>query len=240
MSKGADFVVTGMALKPVLPAVGGKFTAMITVQNQGVLSGKAGHLYVWTDKPAPAAVGEKSDKSAALGTLKPGQVKLVKLSLTAPKTWDKFILRALVDARDVTREDDEYNNQETEVYVTGLPNFEVAGVRISPEIPVAGKTFTAYVTVTNSGEVAGNAGYLDLWADSSGLATTPVPGPKTKGGKYKTIGTLQPGQERVFTVTGLKAPAGHGLDPGDAHRQPRQDVGNGRDRQLVRVRLRHE
>ena len=94
------------------------------------------------------------------------------------------------------------------MYDTGLPDFEILGVSITPETPAAGKTFTAYVTVTNSGEVAGDAGYLDLWADSSALPATPEPGKKTKGNKYKTVGILQPGQEKVITVTGLKTPLG--------------------------------
>jgi hypothetical protein len=205
-ASGPDLVVTSIVLAPALPAVGGKFTATITVKNQGILSGKAGNLYVWLDKPGTAAVGEKGDKSASVSTLKPGVSKTVKMSLTAPKTWGTFTLRAFIDAKNVTAEDDEYNNQETFVYDTGLPDFRITGVRISPELPVAGKTFTAYVTVINAGEVAGNAGYLDLWADSSALPAIPVAGPKTKGNKSKTVGTLLPGQEKLITVTGLKAP----------------------------------
>ena len=204
---GADFVITGIAIAPEPPAVGGKLTATITVLNQGTKSGKAGSLCVWRDKPTMAAVGEKSDKSASLSTLKPGQAKTVKMALTAPKTWGTFTLRAFVDAKNVTAEADEINNQETYAYDTGLPEFEILEVWTSPEFPVAGKTFTAYVTVTNSGEVAGNAGSLDVWADSSSLADSPVPGGKTKGNKYKTVGILQPDQEKTITVTGLKAPA---------------------------------
>ena len=63
------------------------------------------------------------------------------------------------------------------------------------------------MTVTNAGEVAGNGGSLDLWTDSSVLSATPVPGGKTKGNKYKSVGTLQPGQEKSIAVTGLKMPA---------------------------------
>ena len=209
---GADFVVTGIAITPGLPAVGGRFTATVTVLNQGTQKGKGGTLYVWLDKPETAAVGEKGDKSASISTLKPGQSKTVKMSLTAPKTRGTFTLRAVVDAKNVTPEDDEYNNQATYMYDTGLPDFEIQDVSISPETPVAGKTFTAYVTVTNSGEVAGNGGYLDLWADSSILPTPPVPGSKTKGNKYKSVGTLQPGQVKTIKVTGLKVPADN-LEP---------------------------
>jgi uncharacterized repeat protein (TIGR02543 family) len=206
VAAGADFVVTGIVLSPALPAVGGKFTATITVKNQGVLSGKGGYLYVWLNKPGAAAVGEKGDKSASIGTLKAGQNKTVKVSLTAPKTWDTFTLRAFADAKNGAKEDDEYNNQAAYEYTTGLPDFMIKTVTISPEIPTAGRTFTAYVTVTNWGEVAGDAGYLDLWADSSVLAATPVPGRTIRGNKYKMVGTLQVGQEKTVTVTGLKAP----------------------------------
>jgi len=208
VAKGADFVITGIVITPVMPAVGGKITTTITVKNLGLLSGKAGNLYVWLNKPGLATVGEKSDKSASVSTLKPGASKTVKMSLTAPKTWGTFTLRAFIDAKNVTKEDDEYNNQETYVYDTGLPDFEILDVSLSPELPLAGKTFTAYVTVTNSGEVAGNGGYLDVWADSSALAAAPVPGPKTKGNKYKTVGTLKVGEEKVIKVTSLKAPVG--------------------------------
>jgi len=212
VSTGPDFVVTSIVLRPELPAVVGKFTATITVQNQGRQKGKGGNLYVWLDKPAEAAVGEKGDKSASISILKPGQSKVVRMSLLAPKTWGTFTLRAFIDAKNITLEDDEYNNQATHMYATGLPDFEISEVSISPELPLAGKTFTAYVTVVNSGEVAGNGGYLDLWADSSILPTPPVPGSKTKGNKYKSVGTLQPGQVKTIKVTGLKAPADN-LEP---------------------------
>ena len=195
-ASGPDLVVTSIVLTPAIPAAGGKFTATIIVKNQGILSGKAGNLYVWLDKPGTVAVGEKGDKSASVITLKPGVSKTVKMSLTAPKTWGTFTLRAFIDAKNVTTEDDEYNNQETSAYDTGLPDFRITGVRISPELPLAGKTFTAYVTVTNSGEVAGDAGYLDLWADSSVMTTAPVPGPKTKG----VVGDVPGTGERRLTV----------------------------------------
>ena len=204
VAKGADFVITSIVMMPALTAVGGKFTATITVKNQGILSGKAGNLYVWLDKPGTATVSEKCDKSASVSMLKPGISKTVKMSLTAPKTWGTFTLRAFIDAKDGVKEDDEYNNQETYVYSTGLPDFEIIDVQISPETPVAGKTFTAYVTVTNVGEVDGNAGSLDLWADSP--APAPVPGPNAKGNKNKTVGTLKVGEKKTIKVTGLKAP----------------------------------
>lgn len=205
---GPDFVITDIAITPELPAVGGHIRATVTVLNPSAQNGRGGHLYAWVDKPAAAAVGERGDKSVSIGTLKAGHSKTVHLSLIAPKSWGTFTLRAFVDARNVTNEDDEGNNQATYVYDTGLPNVEILEVWLSPAIPVAGKTFTAYVTVINSGEVAGNGGYLDLWADSSILAAPPVPGSKTKGNKYRAIGTLQPGQEKIIRVTGLRAPAG--------------------------------
>lgn len=202
-----DFVVTGIAISPALPAVGGKVTATVTVRNQGTQGGKAGSLYVWVDKPAPAVAGESGDKSASLGTLKAGQSKTVRLMLTAPNSLGAFTLRAFADARNLTTETNEPNNQATYGYDTGLPDFAIVSVSLSPAIPVAGKTFTAYVTVTNAGDVAGNGGSVDLWADSSVLPAPPMPGGTTKGNKYKTVGTLQPGQEKTITVTGLKTPA---------------------------------
>lgn len=203
---GPDFVVTSLVLSPALPAVGGKVMAAITVRNQGTATGKAGTLYVWLDKPAAAVAGETGDKSASVGTLKPGQVKTVRLALTAPKTRGAFTLRALVDAKQITAEAREDNNQASHDYHTGLPNFEILNVRLSPEPPAAGKTFTAYVTVANSGEVTGKAGYLDLWADRSSLAAAPVAGGMTKGNRSKSVGVLPPGQKKIITVTGLTAP----------------------------------
>jgi M6 family metalloprotease-like protein/uncharacterized repeat protein (TIGR02543 family) len=207
-ASGADFVVTTITLLPGLPAVSGKLTVSVTVLNQGLLSGKAGSLYVWTNKPETAAMGEPADKSAALSTLKPGLSKTVKMTVTAPASLGTFTLRAFIDAKNAAKEDDEYNNQSSYAYSTGLPDFAVQAVQISPETPAAGQAFTAYVTVVNSGAVAGNAGSLDLWADTTALPTPPVPASTIKGNKYKTVGTLLPGQEKTITVTGLKAPVG--------------------------------
>ncbi|MEI8079555.1 MAG: CARDB domain-containing protein, partial [bacterium] len=209
VSASADFVIASIVIAPVLPTVDESFTTTVTVRNQGTKSGNAGYLYVWLDKPGTVAVDEKCDTSVSVGTLKPGQATAVKLTLTAPKTRGTFTMRAFIDAKNEVTEDDEYNNQATLVYYTGLPDFKIGVVRLSPAIPVADKTFTAYVTVTNSGEVAGDAGYLDVWADGSVLAAIPVPGLKTTGDKYKTVGILQPGATKTITVTGLKAPAAH-------------------------------
>ena len=205
-ANGPDFVITGIVLAPERPTVGGRFTAAITVKNQGNQSGRAGYLSVWLDKRAAAAIGEPADKSAAVGTLNAGHSKTVKMSLTAPEEWREFALLAFIDARGATAETDETNNQETSGYATGMPDFEILEVWLSPAVPTVGKTFTAYVTVTNSGEVVGDAGYLDLWADSSTLADLPVADSKTRGDKYKSVGTLQVGQEKTIKVTGIKAP----------------------------------
>ncbi len=204
-STGPDFVITDIVITPELPAVGGKITVTITVRNQGTQSGKAGYLYAWGNKPTAATVGEKGEKSASISTLKPGQSKTVRMIVTAPNELGVFTLRAFVDAKNGAKEDDEYNNQETYIYETGLPDFEVLEVWLSP-VPTVGKTFTAYVTVTNSGDVAGDAGYLDVWADSSALEELPVPGRTTKGNKYKSIGVVYPGQEKYVIVTGLRTP----------------------------------
>jgi hypothetical protein len=203
-TNGPDFVVTSISITPELTAVGGHITAMVTVLNKGNQSGSAGTLCLWMDKAETATVGESDDKSAAIGTLMPTQLKTLRVALIAPPTWGTFTLRAFVDAKNITAEADESNNQKACEYATGLPEFEILDVRISPEIPTVGQTFTAYVIVTNSGEVAGDGGYLDLWADSSALETRPVPGSKTEGDAYKTVGTLQPGQEKSIIVTGLK------------------------------------
>jgi hypothetical protein len=204
---GPDFVVTNLVITPELPAAGWKFMVAVTVKNQDTKPGKGGTLQLWLDKPAVATGGEKGDKAATISTLKPGQSRTVKMTLTAPNAVGTFTVRAFVDAQNATTETDETNNQATLSYRTGRPDFTIKSVSLSPATPAAGKTFTAYVTVTNSGEVAGNAGTLDAWADSSTLAAPPVPGSKTKGNKSKALGTLQPGQEKTITITGLKAPA---------------------------------
>ena len=205
-SNGPDLVVANIVVSPEVPAVGGRFTATITVLNQGNQGGKKGKLQVWVNKPETAAVGEAGDKFASIPALKPGQSRTVRLTLTAPKALGTFTLRAFVDATNVTVEADESNNQQTHAYDTGLPDFKILDVRVSPETPAAGQSFTAYVTVTNVDEVAGNGGYLEVWTDSSVLADIPVAGSTTKGGKYKSVGTLQPGQEKIIRVTGLKTP----------------------------------
>ncbi|MFA5203320.1 MAG: GLUG motif-containing protein [Lentisphaeria bacterium] len=207
VSVGPDFVVTNLVITPELPAAGGKITVAVTVANLDSKPGKGGTLQVWADKPAAVAGGEKGNKAAAISTLKPGQSKTVKVTLTAPNTLGTFTLRAFVDAQNATTETDETNNQATLSYRTGRPDFTVKSVSLNLATPAAGKTFTAYVTVANAGEVAGDAGSLDAWADCSALAAAPVPGGKTRGNKSKTIGKLQPGQEKTVTITGLKAPA---------------------------------
>ena len=204
---GPDFVVTNLVITPELPTAGGKFTITITVMNLDSKPGKGGSLQVWVDKPAVAAGGEKGNKATTISTLKPGQSRTVKVTLTAPDALGTFTLRAFIDAKNGVTETDETNNQATLNYRTGRPDFKIKAVSLSPASPAAGKTFTAYVTVANAGEVAGNAGTLDVWADCSTLATPPVPGGKTKGNKSKTLGTLQPGQEKTVAITGLKAPA---------------------------------
>jgi len=88
----------------------------------------------------------------------------------------------------------------------GNLDFLIVDLGMSPFGPlVAGSSFAAYVTVRNDGTAAGNAGYLDVWANQPAEVTN-----KLQGNKYVSAGALGVGQSRTLTLSGLSAPASNG------------------------------
>ncbi len=203
LAPAADFVVTEIRLDPAVPAVGSTFTALVTVQNVGPKAGNGGTLNVWLDHPALAATGALADKSMTVGTLQPNQAKTLRFaSLKAGTLLGGRTFRAFVDAKAQTAEVDEDNNQRALAWHAGRPDFVVTAATFAPTPAAAGKTFTASVTVQNIGESAGDAGYVDVWANA---AAAVVPGLALRGNKGLAAGTLLPGQQRTLTFASLTA-----------------------------------
>lgn len=197
-----DVVITDIRLEPAVPVQGSTFTAYVTVRNVGNKAGNGGSLYAWADRPLEPPAGTRADKTASVGTLKPGEAKILKLSsFQVGAAAGVRTLRAWVDAKNQTPELDDADNQRTLLWHTGRPDFVVTGAVFTPDPPPAGGAFTAAVTVKNVGESPGDAGSVDIWLNQ---ATAVVAGPKAKGERSATAGVLQPGQEKVLRFTQLK------------------------------------
>lgn len=197
-----DFVVTEIRLDPAVPAIGSSFTASVTVQNIGAKAGSAGYLHVWLDRAGDAAVGLAGDTSVSVGSLRPGQSKALRLkALKAGAGVGPRTFRAFVDARNATAESDEGNNQRILAWHAGQPDFVITQIQFAPDPVTCGKTFTAYVTVQNTGAASGDAGSLDLWLNR---AAAPVAGPTVRGDKNTSVGTLAAGQAKQLRFTSLR------------------------------------
>jgi subtilase family serine protease len=111
--------------------------------------------------------------------------------------------RVFADSRLQVVELQEYNNQLVKTYVPkDHPDFIVTDITLSPTNPATGSKFIANVSVKNTGRVAGNAGYLDIWLDKS---TDVIPGPKLRGDRNQYVGTLRVSMTKRMTFTGLLA-----------------------------------
>jgi len=113
---GPDFVVSAVTLKPVKPVANRTFSAVVTVRNQGTVTGNGGMLAVWADQGATQVCGASGNAGITVGKLAAGASKNLTLKglpagAAGPKT-----LRAFVDSRCVTTETDESNNQFTRDY----------------------------------------------------------------------------------------------------------------------------
>jgi hypothetical protein len=82
--------------------------------------------------------------------------------------------------------------------VVGKPDFVVTAATLTPTQPTSGNTFTAAVTVKNSGG-AGDGGQLRLWLNQPTAQTCAATG----GDKNLAVGTLAAGASKILTFTGL-------------------------------------
>jgi subtilase family serine protease len=78
-------------------------------------------------------------------------------------------------------------------------------VVFSPSTLVRGGTFTAYVTIRNSGEAAGSAGSLRVWMNRFASATAGEPGDRDVA-----AGAFAVGESRTIAIGGLVAPTANG------------------------------
>jgi len=84
-------------------------------------------------------------------------------------------------------------------------DFTVEFVKFKNLNPVPGDKFHAVVRVTNTGHVAGDAGYLKGWAHQAGAADSALAAEKSI-----RIGVLNPGQSRKMRLRKLRVPADAG------------------------------
>jgi hypothetical protein len=205
---GPDFVVSALQMTPPDPAVGKTFTAKATVLNQGTTSGSVGNLSLWINHPAVAVVNESPTKRSSVGTLGPGQSRVVTFTgLVAPLQAGGYTLRAFVDSAGRTVEGDESNNQATLAYQAGAPyvDLEVVDVDVAPLWPLPGGPLTTYVTVQNRGNVPSPATRLSVWSSQTDEVSCGA-----AGGVYKTVKAIPPWTPRRETVKGVRSPAAAG------------------------------
>ena len=203
-----DFVITSISLSPSSPQLGQAYTAYVTVQNQGSGSGAANWLDVWANQPSSQSCGANGDTWANVGVLTAGQSKTFTFGMAAPASSGSYTFRAFVDSACQTTESNDSNNQSTLAYTVSqagqLPDFLVTAISLSPSSPQPGQAVTAYVTVKNQGTVAGDAGWLDVWANQSS-----APACGASGNIWAAVGTLSAAQSKTISLS-LAAPASAG------------------------------
>jgi Zn-dependent metalloprotease len=198
---GPDFAVTALAVSPTAPTIKGTFTATVTIKNQGTAAGNGGYVDVWVNQPAAQTCPADGNAFAAVGTLAAGASTTITLKNLPAGLAGAKTLRAFVDSSCQTAETNEGNNQATLAYtVSGGPDFIVTAITPYPSSPKAKTAFSATVTVKNQGTVAGNGGFVDVWANQSASQTCP-----TDGDNFAAVGTLAAGASKNVVVYGLPA-----------------------------------
>jgi len=206
----ADFAVTDITLSPVNPAQGKTFTAYVTVTNTGTITGNAGYLYVYTNKPSEAGAKTAGSGSIDVGKLAAGGGKrLAILNLKAGMDGAKTF-RAFIDATALTVEVSETNNQLAIPYtVVKKPDVQVTGIKLSPNTPSRGGVFDTRVTVKNTGSATASNVHLSAWANRPAIATnnlnTNLDGSAPSSAN---AGTIETNCSVVYTFTGLESGTG--------------------------------
>ena len=202
----ADLTVAQVYFQPTMPSPGSTFAIRVKVQNLGGARVSGAKLTVWADKDGdPVACGATGDKTvqvgplAAAGDANGNDVAYLNVSgLSAGPVAAGKTLRVFVDS-DCKIDGTDSNNQLTQDYqVQNAPDFVITGVNINPDAPVFGGTFSVVITVKNSGTLAGDGGFLDLWLDEPTRQDCGA-----MGDTYDYIGNLEVGQTATITISGL-------------------------------------
>ncbi|MBA4387012.1 MAG: hypothetical protein C0404_03465 [Verrucomicrobia bacterium] len=92
-------------------------------------------------------------------------------------------------------------------FTTERANLAITNLSLLPAgVLPASRPFTAVVHVWNSSSVPVDGAYLDAWTNLQAAATGRVGSVKNAA-----VGSMAPGQTRVFTLTGITAPATNGF-----------------------------
>ena len=199
-----DFVVTKVVLTPVNPIANGTFNAAVTVKNQGTVAGTPGTLQVWANQASVQGCSAVGDKSVVLTSLAAGASRTVTVSALPAGTAGVKTLRAFVDSTCQTAEANETNNQFTQAHTVAspAPDFRITDVVLTPATPIGNGTFSATVTVTNQGTLAGTPGTLQVWANQASVQAC-----SAVGNKSATLASLAAGASQTVTLNGLPAGA---------------------------------
>lgn len=201
-----DFTVTSITRNPVSPMTNTNFSVTVTVKNQGTATGTGGVLGIWTDQATTPACSSTPRSSVTVGSLAAGtSANYVINDLPAGAVGTKT-LRAFVDKDCQTSESSESNNQLTASYsviANSAMDLVVTDMTISrPVIPKASGVFSAIITVKNTGTVATNGAWLDVWADQTTAQSCPG-----AGDQYAYVPGLAAGASTVLVVNNLPAGA---------------------------------
>jgi outer membrane protein assembly factor BamB len=198
-----DLSVVSITLNPPQPSTGATFTASVVIRNSGLASATNVHVSLWLDKPDVAVDNTGETLGADIGVIAVNQaVTNVFLGLDGGAVVTQKTMRVFVDSTLQVAEENEANNQLTLSYrPVAHADFAISDITLDPAQPLYGKTFTAYVTVTNQGGIAGNAGYLYVWTNQPAAVLA-----KARGyTKSVSTGTLAAGAGKRYVITGLKA-----------------------------------
>ena len=112
-----DFLISALSVSPSVVRPGVRFTAYVSLENQGSAAGDAGWVDVWVDLSKSAKCGDNGGAYQRAGTLLPGAKKTLTFTslLCGPATGLSNVL-AFVDSGCATAERIENNNQLTLVY----------------------------------------------------------------------------------------------------------------------------
>lgn len=202
VNRKTDVVVTGVTMSPVSPFRGGVFSSVVTLRNDGVVVASNVLVSAWADKAVVATNGAGADASLNFGNIPVGaSVSRTFENIAAGTGSVSRVLRVFADPGNALDEGDETNNQLTRTYSsTPIPDFAVASIIVSPSIPVCGSNFAVFVTVTNRGFLAGDAGYLYVYTNRPSPVTATIPPDATV-----SVGVLDPGEGRTFSIGGFEA-----------------------------------
>lgn len=194
-----DFVssisIAGLPLTPK-----SNFSIRVKITNQGKGSGVIGQLSVWLNNVNTQACNVTPVNGVPLvvavpDTLAPGETKTITLNGLSAGVAGYKTLRVFADSACATTEPNETNNQSTRGYSVGAPDFVVSSIVTSSPITAQG-TFNATITVKNQGTMAGNAGYLDVWAEQPVNQICGV-----VGDAWMLIGNLNAGASKTVTLS---------------------------------------